>query len=165
MGDRTYVTITVRKTDYERILQKHFNGDEHALESKFNPSQVEEFEQTVELGAEECNYGEWEELQNFLGEHNVEYDKRWEDGGEYKGGNAYFRLIKNKLRCIEIYDTESSLLSFLEEAKKADPKKLKELIEKKYKDICPFEITDLNRPLSVDYILELEKETKKGKKK
>lgn len=165
MGDRTYVTITVRKSDYQRILQKHFNGDEHALEAKFNPSQVEEYEATVELGAEECNYGEWDELQEFLGENKIEYDKRWEAGGEYVGGNAYFRLIKGKLKCVEIYDSENALLKFLEEARKTDPKNLKALIDKKYKDVCPFEITDLNRPLSVDYILELEKETKKGKKK
>lgn len=167
MGDRTYVTVRLRKADYQYLIDKHFGGSEEKFDAEFSPSQTDFFGNVVDIGAEEINYGEWDEFEKFLYENGVEYDKRWEAGGDYSAGSKYFRMVAGKYQSVEIYETQEALLSFLQELEtEKDPKKLRKKIKDRIKELCPFPIVDLNEVSnSADFIQELDQETKNKKKK
>ena len=161
MGDRTYVTIQIRKSDYKSILKNHFENSTKKFNEKFSPTSTE-IKDIVTLGAEECNYAEWSELENFLSEHRIEFDKWWAAGGNYEEGNAYGRNVEGEFRVIEIEKTEDSVLEFIKVLRaEKDPKEVLKIIDTVYKKISPFEILELNRPNSAEFIMDLAKEKKK----
>jgi len=158
MGDRATTTITIRTSDFKRIFTPQFEADHYV-------NQVETIDALTHLTQDECNYAEWESLQNLLAEKNIEYDKDWGPGSEYSAGCAHARLVKGKMRIVEFYEADKGLLRFLDDLKKiSDPNKLKQAVDAEYKRQYPFEITPLNRPVSVKAILELSKTKKKRSK-
>lgn len=163
MGDRTTVVIKIRKNDYRQIITKYFECTQSKFDEKFSPTSVDLSHITiVELLAEECNYAEWGALEKFLEENKIEFDKFWESGGNYESGSAYGRMVKGKFRVVEIYKTEESVLDFIKTLRaEKDPKEVLKIIENTYKHITPFEVLELNRPNSAEFIMDLAKEKKK----
>lgn len=162
MGDRTWVNIHIRKSDYERIIREDFEGNEDKFE---NAVYIEEKEEShygdhiIQLYQSEVNYAEWSELESLLKDKQIEFNKDWGDGGEYSAGEAFFRIVKGKYRGFEIYNTHQAEVNILVEINKLieagkDIKNVKKFIDKKIKQYMPFEPEPLNRPNSIRYIEE-----------
>jgi hypothetical protein len=166
MGDRTTVDIDITTYAYKNILKNHFKNDVKLFEEAFCVSQIDaDIKALTRLTQEECNYAEWESLQKFLAENKIEYNKYWGAGGEYAAGEAYCRLIDGQMRLLEYYETDKSLVNFVETLMKMkDPKEIQDAVKAEYKRQTPFEIKPLDRASSVDAILELDKTKKKRKK-
>ena len=149
MGDRTTVRITLHQGDYE----KH---KEHIKTCGANSTDPHG-DNLITLEAYEVNYAEWSELENYLQEHKVEYDKEWEAGGDYEAGNAYYRMIGNKYKSYDIYDSQKTVLEVLLDMKERiekDPKKALNYIEKELKKLHPFDARNLDQPNSSRFIKE-----------
>jgi hypothetical protein len=81
MGDRTYVTLSVLKTQ-EREAASHF---------PFDPEEDWLDDQLAHFGFPEINYGNL----GFLFElraAGIAYDSRWESGGDYGAGTESLRF-------------------------------------------------------------------------
>lgn len=151
MGDRTYVNIKIKAYDFDKH-EDFFRSDEVGADG------IDRHGKIVEMYSYEVNYAEWGELEDFLIEEEIEYDKYWADGGDYESGNQYARKIRKEYCIHEIYGTQESILSVLKELQEAfdkDPKKGKSLLKKKIKEIdAPFEIRDLGEENSLKFIKE-----------
>jgi hypothetical protein len=155
MGDRTYVTIKIRRSDFTKH-EKLFRSDE------VGASHIEEEENSITLHGDEINYACWDELEKFLNENEMEYDKRWESGDDYESGNAYARIIKDKKgklkwKYYEIYNTEETVLETLislRDLYKTDPKKALSYMNKEIKKLYPFDAKSLDESNSVRFIKE-----------
>lgn len=150
MGDHTTVTITLRKSDYKTI------EDNDVLAQ---PEYLEEHDNLISLTGTDINYGDWTEVEDYLQENKIEYDKRWERGGDYDAGNLYYRHVDGEYISFEIYDCNQEtdewaqkLMSLLKEDKIEE---IKKEIEKVYKKYNPFKISDLDEPKSVRFLKKL----------
>ncbi len=152
MGDRTNVTITVRKEDFDRLVAERFSKEadgRKAFANEVGASFIEEqalpgeerFWMTIE--AEEVNYADWEDLQNILRENKIPYDKSWGAGGEYSRGESYVRLVDGKMQELEFYDEDSKLVDFLKEVKGLPADEIKEKVMEEYQKQFPWEIEKL----------------------
>ena len=147
MGDRTDVTITLRKGDFEKVK-------EELVEETRNEEIVEDGG-IVTITGTEINYGEWPQIEDTLQKNEIEYDRWWGRGGDYDSGTAYYRKVKGKYKSFEIYEGEelvSQCLNRLLEESKKDPKKLITVINKEIKKIRPWEPRNLDEPNSVRFI-------------
>lgn len=162
MGDRTWVNIHFRESDYKRIVNEDFEGNE----DKFANSVYFEEKVTSDYGkhiimlyASEVNYAEWSELEGILRDKEIEFNKEWGDGGDYSAGEAFYRKVNGKYKSMEIYSSQQSEINVLEELSKVieeggDLKKVKSFINKRIKQYKPFEPEPLHRPNSVRFINE-----------
>jgi len=149
MGDRTTVTITLRGCDFKALIDKEYEGSKAKFDMEMSASEINERSNgRIEIIGHEINYGEWEELESILTEHNIDYDKSWDAGDEYEAGNAYIRGDKK----LEIYDGERRVLMCLAYLKSVPPNKVLQVIEEEYKKIKPFEPAPLDEPNSVKFI-------------
>jgi hypothetical protein len=162
MGDRTWVNIHIRKSDYDRIVREDFEGNEDKFESAIYVEEKDDShygDHIIQLYASEINYAEWSELESLLKDKQIEFNKDWGDGGEYSAGEAFFRLVKGKYKSVEIYSSQQSELNVLNEIYKMiedgkDIKSVKKAIDKKIKQLMPFDPEPLHKPNSVRYIQE-----------
>lgn len=86
MGDRTYVTLTVRRADKERVLQIC----QIAQYEPESPDQAPNNPQFVWMGFEDVNYGELPFL-DTLEQAGIPYDSSWASGDGYGEGTAFCR--------------------------------------------------------------------------
>ena len=162
MGDRTWVNIHIRKSDYDRIVREEFKGNEDKFERdiSFEEKETSHYgEHIVQFYASEINYAEWGEFEKILKDKEIEFNKDWGDGGEYSAGEAFFRNVKGKYKGIEIYESQQAEINVLEEIQKVieeggDLKKVKSFINKKIKYYMPFTPEPLHKPNSIRYMEE-----------
>ena len=154
MGDRTHVQIYLKQKDYNKILKKHFDNSEAKFTNETGCTEIYQCDTgLVRILGEEINYGEWTVIEDKLLKEDIEYDKEWGQGGDYAAGEANYRKTKKGYQHIEIYETQRDLVEFLNKAREIkDPKKLKALINKTYKQHYPFEPEPLNKTNAEDFI-------------
>jgi hypothetical protein len=157
MGDRTFVEIHIRQHTYNKILKEHFKNCEDTFADHICSSSIESEDGIVILKDYECNYAQWDSLEGLLAEE--EYDKYWEPGGDYPGGEAHQRKIKRKYNYFEISNSErdmsTALESLLNQIKdEADPEIIKKEIQSRIDNIVPFKVEPLRKPNSLDFIEE-----------
>ncbi len=142
MGDRTCVTITVRKVDYERLLAK--SGENEAnFKKAMGADTIDNDGDWIVIRGYEINYADWDELQGLLKKNLISYDKTWEAGGDYTAGESYVRLVDGKMQELEFYEYESKLVEFLKDVKDLPADKIKEKVLEEYKNQFPWEIEKL----------------------
>jgi len=140
MGDRTTVEFYVRSTK----IPKEFMDDTDECNIEGN---------ITYLSQDEANYGSWEELEEYLKDNEIEFDKYWGAGSEYSAGKGYARKTPKGFKYFEIYETEKdSLNSLITLSKIKDPKKLMATIKKRIKELQPFIPRNINTPNSLDFI-------------
>jgi len=146
MGDRTYAEITINKYYYEQ-------HKEEIEKIGYHDEIREDCEDEATLVCYEANYGHMEPVEDFLKENHIEYDLRWESGGDYGAGNQYARIVNGEYKIHDIYDDGSAVLDELKNIlNEKDPTKREALLKKRIKDLEPFEITPLKAPNSIDFI-------------
>lgn len=117
MGDRTHVTLTLRREDYERIKKEPWFDDGNIVEDLGIPlpgragnggrsmTSAEEF--TV-CQYEEVNYGELEFLEE-LASRGIAYTSRWEAGGDYTAGTETCRFnAEGEMQTLIIMDGQEN---------------------------------------------------------
>ncbi|MGO9019640.1 MAG: hypothetical protein ACLQVJ_14960 [Syntrophobacteraceae bacterium] len=149
MGDRTHVSIQIRKIDYEWLLRAEFNDDPEQMRDVLYYEYLEFQDDVVDLEADQINYGEWDELEGLLYAHSIEYDKTWGAGGDYAGGASYHRLVNGKMQEVQIYEGSEDFVLFLKEIKDLDPAEIKRRVQEMYKKVIPCEIIPLSEELPV----------------
>src|SRR5208283_2522464 len=103
MGDRTNVTITVPKNDYERLLAK-----EGEIEATFRDvvgaNEIDDDGDWVSRRGYEINYAEWGEVENILKENLIPLDKSWDAGGGFSAGESYVRVVNGEIQELEFHE-------------------------------------------------------------
>lgn len=148
MGDRTYAEVRINKYYYERHKEKI---DEMGYD------EAEEIEDEVTIKDYEANYGSLEALESFCQENNIEYDRRWEAGGDYGPGEEYARIVDGELVVHELSDEGAAILNEHKETLEiittgGTLEDVKKHLEKKINLLEPFEVTPLKAPQSIDFI-------------
>jgi len=144
MGDRTYTAITINKYHYDRIKDQIDDNSYEDLELE---------EDQVKFTDCEANYGTMEALENVLQETKTEYDKRWEAGGEYCAGEEFARKVNGEYMIQEISDEGAAVITELKLIlAETDPIKREALLNKRLKELEPFEVKPLAAPQSIDFI-------------
>lgn len=151
MGDRTYCSIRINKHYYNQLANAHRKD----LEDMYD--ELEDDGDEVVMSEQEANYGNMEPLENLLKANNIEYNKRWEDGDEYKAGEEFARIVNGKYCIHEISDQGDAILQEYKELqelilKGASLESIKKHVENKVTVLEPFEITPLRVPQSIDFI-------------
>lgn len=162
MGDRTWVNIHIRKSDYQRILREDFEGNEDKFENTVYVEDKDEShygEHIIMFYQSEVNYAEWSPLESILRDKQIEYNKDWGDGGEYSAGEAFYRLVKGEYVNFEIYESQQAEVNVLNSLNKViqeggDLSSVTKFIEDKIKYYVPFDPEPLNKPNSIRYIEE-----------
>lgn len=154
MGDRTWVTIYIRKTEYLHLVDDKFNGDMDKFNEYIGIDDSDDDGVLISLMASELNCGNWDTLEALLTAHDIEFDKFWGDGNEYSAGKAYYRKTPKGFKLNEISEDQESVIAFLEKCRTTPEANLKQLIEDTYKYHMPFEPTPLDRENSVRFVEE-----------
>jgi len=149
MGDRTHVSIQIRKIDYEWLLRAEFNDDPEQMRETLYYEYLEFQDDIVDFEANEINYGEWDELEGLLYAHSIEYDKTWGAGGDYAGGASYNRLVAGKMQEVQIYEGSEDFVLFLTEVKDLEPAEIKRRVQEMYRKVVPFDIISLSEDLPI----------------
>lgn len=149
MGDKTHVSIQIRKIDYEWLLRAEFNDDPEQMRDALYYEYLEFQQDVVNLETNEINYGEWDELEGLLYAYSIEYDKTWGAGGGYAGGASYHRIVDGKMQEVQINEGSEEFVLFLKEIKDLDPAEIKRRVHEMYKKAIPFEIIPLSEGLPV----------------
>ena len=142
MGDRTNVTITVRKTDYERLLaEKGENAT--TFREAVGADEISDDGDWISIQGYEINYADWADLQDILKENLIPYDKTWDAGGGYSAGESYVRLVNGEMLELEFQEEEMKLVEFLKDVKDLPADEIKERVQEEYKRQFPWEIEKL----------------------
>lgn len=108
MGDRTWACVEIRD-EYYPILVKAMNDKGEDLDTLVN--EVEYFGDTCQLVRYEANYGNMEDITDYLDALVIDYNHSWENGSEYSSGTRYVRFDDLGLRLEnEIYDNADGLI-------------------------------------------------------
>ena len=153
MGDRVYADITIHRLDYDQH-QEELDKLEYEVE-------LQEQEQHVIFRDYEANYANMDGLEEFLADNKIEHNKSWENGGDFEAGYEHGRRVKGELLIAEITKSDYETLEELKQVLQLnDPEKIKDALEKKVKQLEPFEVTLLkpNIPKSVDYIKKMKED-------
>ena len=140
MGDRTFVTITIHKDFLPSLIQLG-GGTQDKLHQAVCYEDMQEYGDEISFSDSEVNYAEWSTLEELLQKGKIEYDKRWEQGGDYDAGEANYRCIKGKWVLQEIYKEQKAQIDLLELLLKS--KDIEKAAKKTLKKLRPFKITDL----------------------
>jgi hypothetical protein len=142
MGDRTNVTITVRRQDYERLLAKEGENDA-TFRDAIGADEIDHGGDWVSLRGYEINYADWDDLQDILKENLIPYDKTWDAGDNYSAGESYVRLIDGEMQELEFHEEEMKLVEFLKDVKDLPADEIKAKVQEEYKRQFPWEIEKL----------------------
>jgi hypothetical protein len=147
MGDRTWVEIYISKSDY-----KNLKLDDKKLQEELNIEDTDVNGEIVRLYSQDINYAEWDELEEFLNEKMINYDKSWGAGGDYDAGLKYVRFNKGVMKYYETNDQTEHEVEKLKEILAS--KDIVEAIKARIKELEPFIPEDLNQLNSVKFIKE-----------
>lgn len=142
MGDRTSVTITVRRKDYERLLAKE-GESEDAFRDAIGADSIDDDGGWIVFQGYEINYADWDDLQDILKENVIPYDKTWEAGGGYSAGESFVRLVDGEMKELEFQEDEMRLVEFLKNVKDLPADEIKARVQEEYKRLFPWEIEKL----------------------
>ena len=142
MGDRTSVTITVRRKDYMRLLAKD-GGTEPDFPDAIGADNIDDDGDWLTIEGHEINYADWGELQDLLKENLIPYDKTWDAGGGYSAGESYVRLIDGEMQELEFHEAEMRLVQFLKEVRDLPAEEIKAKVREEYQRQFPWEIEKL----------------------
>ena len=147
MGDRVCSEITIHKSSYK----KH-KKEIDAL--GWDDDNYDDGEDNVTLHDYEDNYGSLKDMCALCMEHNIEYDRSWSNGDNFDSGSEYARTINGEYYIHNIYDTGEAVVDELKLLwqHKEDPAKLIAELEKKLKELEPFELTPLRASNAIDFI-------------
>ena len=155
MGDRTHTEVTVHKSVYKQLLGK-YGGNKEKLRNELDIDEIliDEDCDNVNLICYEANYGEMEELEKLLWDSKFDYDKEWQNGGEYGAGELFCRNVNGEMKKFEVYTNQQLLLNTLLELKELPQEELMKVMETKIKELQPFKPEPLKAPNSLDFIME-----------
>ncbi len=142
MGDRTHVTITVRRKDYERLLAEKGENDASFREA-IGADEIEDDGDWIVIRGYEINYAEWSEVEDILKKNLIPYDKSWDAGGGFSAGESYVRLINGEMQELEFHEEETQLVQFIKDVKDLSADEIKERVQREYKRLFPWEIEKL----------------------
>jgi hypothetical protein len=142
MGDRTRVTITVRKTDYERMQAQRGDNDA-TFRDAIGADTTDDDGDYIVIRGYEINYADWSDLQDILKENGIPYDKTWDAGGDYSAGESYIRVVDGEMKELEFYEYESNLIEFLKAVKDLPADEIKAKVLEEYQRQFPWEIEKL----------------------
>lgn len=142
MGDRTSVTITVRKNDFERLLAKE-GESETTFRDDIGADTIDEDGDWIVIRGYEINYADWDDLQDILKENLISYDKTWDGGGSYSAGESYVRFVDGEMKELEFQEDEMRLVEFLKDVKDLPADQIKAKVHEEYKRQFPWEIEKL----------------------
>jgi len=105
MGDRTYVTLTVRLVDRDKTMKI-------ATKDGWTPAEHDMFPENsmfIDIGFEDVNYGELPFLYK-LEEAGIPYDSSWAKGDNYDEGTYYSRYTDDgQLLSVELNEEDYSI--------------------------------------------------------
>jgi hypothetical protein len=115
MGDRTSVTLTVRKADQKpvELLIENSGG----FDDRFEGEQLSG-PNLIEYTFYEVNYGLLD-FENELCKQNIPYNKSWDAGDDYPAGNEYHRIDGEGESIVKEFVAETEGLVSLEDVVKA----------------------------------------------
>ena len=142
MGDRTSVTITLRKSDFERLLAKN-GGTEADFRNTVGADSIDDDGDYIVIRGYEINYAEWGEVEDILKENLIPFDKSWEAGGGFSAGESYVRVVNGEIQELEFHEDEMRLVEFLQDVKDLPADEIKERVQTEYKRQFPWEIEKL----------------------
>ena len=142
MGDRTNVTITVRKSDYKRLLAKA-GESEAPFRDAIGADTIDDDGDWIVIRGYQINYANWDDLQDVLKENLIPYDKTWDAGDNYTAGESYVRVVNGEMQELEFHEEEMKLVEFLKEVKDLPADEIRERVQKEYKRQFPWEIEKL----------------------
>ncbi len=142
MGDRTNVTITVRKTDYERLLAEKGESEANFREA-IGADEIDDDGDWIVIRGYQINWGDWNDLEDLLKENLIPYDKTWDAGDNYSAGESYVRLINGEMHELEFHEEEMKLVEFLKDVKDLPADEIKAKVQEEYKRQFPWEIEKL----------------------
>ena len=142
MGDRTNVTITVRKTDYERLLAVQ-GESEATFRDAIAADEIDDDGDWISIRGYEINYADWGDLQDILKENQIPYDKAWDADGGCSAGESYVRVVNGEMKELEFYEYESKLVEFIKAVKDLPADEIKAKVQGEYKRQFPWEIEKL----------------------
>jgi len=155
MGDRTWATTTFRKNQYnkhEKEIKKIIKDYGYQVDDSMD--------NTIELQDDQANYGNMDGITDFLDEKEIEYDLKWEAGGDYGPGTRYARKVGNEFKTHEIADVDDEITgtvrAILEIATK-DGATLEDVIadlNTRIQNNYPFEVKDLGYSQAIEFIKE-----------
>ena len=142
MGDRTTVSITVRRKDYECLLAKE--GEcEATFRHAIGADSIDDDGDWISIRCHEVNYADWDDLQDILKENLIPYDKTWDAGDSYSAGESYVRFVNGEMRELEFQEDEIKLVEFLKDVKDLPADAIKAKVQEEYKRQFPWEIEKL----------------------
>lgn len=174
MGDRCYLTVTIREEYYPLIAayfkenpDKYYNCIEDLMDEVNTTEGLTEFE------VYEANYGNHYDLTNPLEYLKIPYDQYWGAGDEYGAGNKYLRFddVGNP-HMVEVYESDEGkvlvdvLLKKIREEEFTSVEDIKMYLEKEQAKEQPFngqenlaeipirELTDKESALIMEYKLK-----------
>lgn len=142
MGDRTTVSITVRKTDYERLLAKEGDSETTFLHA-IGADSIDDDGDWKTTWCHEVNYADWDDLQDILKENLIPYDKTWDAGDDYSAGESYVRFVNAEMRELEFHEDERKLVEFLRDVKDLPADAIKAKVQEEYERQFPWDIEKL----------------------
>jgi hypothetical protein len=143
MGDRTTVNVQVRKRDIEAMLAQH-NMTMEEVQDRVQCGTCDVSKLYIEFSADECNYGNWDEIEDFLGKHGIEYNYHWHAGCGYPAGTRYGRKDERQcIRTVTVEDYEQEQLNVLEELLKLPDDALRTGIISRIYNITPWKVEAL----------------------
>jgi hypothetical protein len=141
MGDRTNVTITVRRKDYDRLLA--VDESEATFRDAIGADTIDDDGDWIVIRGYQINWGDWDDLQDLLKENQIPYDKSWDAGGGYSAGESYVRVVNGEMQELEFQEDEMKLVEFLKEVKDLPAEEIKAKVQEEYKRQFPWEIEKL----------------------
>jgi hypothetical protein len=142
MGDRTTVSITVRKKDYERLLAKERESATTFIHA-IGADSIDDDGDRISIWCHEVNYADWDNLQDILKENLIPYDKTWDAGDDYSAGESYVRLVNGEMRELEFNEDEMKLVEFLRDVKDLPADAIKAKVQGEYERQFPWDIEKL----------------------
>lgn len=146
------VTITAPKFLVDKAIKlseedEGFNGDIESFKNHIGLDEdyAEDIETDKKLHlytfASEAKWSNWDELEGFLSEHKIGYNKTWGESVDFAAGESFHRYDtkNNTMSSFEIDDTQEPFIKFLKENINKTPKEIKKSLEDQLSKFFPFE--------------------------
>ena len=100
MGDRTFVTLTIKESDKAKV-------DTILRANNLEPDELNDLDGLIEYGFDDVNYADLT-IESTLQYAQIEFDKAWYRGGEFNAGEEMCR-VESGIAVIKTFYEESVL--------------------------------------------------------